>query len=179
MSSRAAIRYAKAILQQANEAQVANVLFGDMQSVYDTIEGSKELRVVMNSPVIKADDKKEALLAIFKGQSAATHNLIKLLVLNKRISLLGTVAKSYMDLYNNAKGIKVAEVTTAVPLTSELEAQVLAKVKELTGSDSVTLNNTIDESIIGGFILRVGDLQYNASIANQLGNLKREFTKSL
>ncbi|OAB80203.1 ATP synthase F1 subunit delta [Cochleicola gelatinilyticus] len=179
MSSRAAIRYAKAILQQANEAQVGNVLFGDMQSVYQTIEGSKELRVVLNSPVIKPDDKKNALLTIFKGQSAATHNLIKLLVLNKRTSLLGNVAKSYIDLYNDEKGVKVAEVTTAVALSSELEAKVLAKVKELTGSDNVTLNNTIDESIIGGFVLRVGDLQYDASIANKLDNIKREFTKSL
>ena len=64
-------------------------------------------------------------------------------------------------------------------MTPEIEAKVLSKVKQMTGSENVTINNTIDESIIGGFILRVGDLQYNASIANQLGNLKREFSKSL
>ena len=64
-------------------------------------------------------------------------------------------------------------------MTPEIEANVLSKVKQMTGSENVTINNTIDESIIGGFILRVGDLQYNASIANQLGNLKREFSKSL
>ena len=82
-------------------------------------------------------------------------------------------------MYNDVKGVKSAKVTTAVPLSEALEKQVLAKVEELTGSKSVTLENEIDESIIGGFILRVGDLQYNASIANQLGNLKREFSKSL
>ena len=98
---------------------------------------------------------------------------------NKRINLLGAVAESYVSLYNEAQGVKVAHVTTAVPLSSELETKVLAKVKEMTGSDSVTIENTIDESIIGGFILRVGDLQYNASIANQLDSIKREFTKSL
>jgi F-type H+-transporting ATPase subunit delta len=72
---------------------------------------------------------------------------------------------------------EVATVTTAVPLTKELEAKVLAKIKELTGND-VSLENKIDESIIGGFILRVGDLQYNASIANKLNTLKREFTNN-
>jgi F-type H+-transporting ATPase subunit delta len=72
---------------------------------------------------------------------------------------------------------EVATVTTAVPLTKELEAKVLAKVKELTGND-VSLENKIDENIIGGFILRVGDLQYNASIANKLNTLKREFTNN-
>ncbi len=179
MSSRAAIRYAKAVLENANEANVANVVFGDMKSVAATIKNSSELRNVLNSPVIKGLDKKEALIKIFADNSDATKRLIEVLTTNKRIALLGGVAESYVDLYNESKGVKVAEVTTAVPLSSELEEKVLTKVKELTGSEHVTLENKIDESIIGGFILRVGDLQYNASIANQLDTLKREFSKSL
>ncbi len=177
--SKAGIRYAKAVLQQANDANIANVVFGDMQSVHSTIEGSKELRVALKSPVIKPEDKKKALLEIFKDQSESTKALINVLVENKRIDILGHVAKSYVDLYNEAEGVKVAKVTTAVPLSEAIEKQVLAKVEEMTGSSSVTIENEIDESIIGGFILRVGDLQYNASIANQLANLKREFSKSL
>jgi F-type H+-transporting ATPase subunit delta len=177
--SKAAIRYAKAVLQQANEANLANVVFGDMQSVQATLENSKDLRVALKSPVIKANDKKEALLKIFSKTSENTKALINILVENQRIKLLGEVAAAYVNLYNEAQGVKVAKVTTAVPLSAELETQVLAKVKELTGSTSVTLENSIDESILGGFILRVGDLQYNASIANQLGNIKREFSKSL
>jgi len=179
MSSRAAIRYAKAVLDQANEAKIGNVVFGDMKSVATTIENSKELRIVLSSPVIKGEDKKQALHKIFEGNSDVTKSLIDILTANKRIDLLGGVASSYVDLYNQAQGVKVAEVTTAVPLSSELETKVLAKVKEMTGSESVSLVNKIDETIIGGFILRVGDLQYNASIANQLDSIKREFTKSL
>ncbi len=177
--SRAAIRYAKAILQKANENNTEAVVFGDMQSVYNTIEGSRELQTVLQSPIIKANDKKEALLKIFSGQSEITHSLINILVDNKRTSLLGNVAKSYVDLYNDAEGVKVATVITAIPLSSELESKVMEKVKELTGSEKVTLKNEIDPTIIGGFVLRVGDIQYNASIANQLGNLKREFSKSI
>mgnify|MGYP003645938834 CR=1 FL=1 len=177
--SRAAIRYAKAILQKANENNTEAVVFGDMQSVYNTIENSRELQVVLQSPVIKANDKKNALLKIFSAQSEATHSLINILVANKRTMLLSNVAKSFVDIYNDQQGVKVATVTTAVPLTSELEAKVLAKVKELTGSEKVTLKSEVDPEIIGGFILRVGDIQYNASIANQLGNLKREFSKSI
>lgn len=177
--SRAAIRYAKAILNKANENNTQAVVFGDMQSVYNTIENSRELQAVLQSPVIKANDKKEALLKIFSGQSEATHSLINILVENQRASLLADVAKSYVQLYNDEQGVKVATVITAVPLSSELESKVMAKVKELTGSDKVTLKNEIDPAIIGGFILRVGDIQYNASIANQLGNLKREFSKSI
>ncbi len=177
--SRAAIRYAKAILQKANENNTEAVVFGDMQSVYKTIEDSRELQAVLQSPVIKANDKKDALLKIFNGQSEATHSLINILIANKRASLLGSVAKSYVDIYNDQQGVKAATVITAVPLTPEMETKVLAKVKELTGSDKVTLKSEIDSDIIGGFILRMGDIQYNASIANQLGNLKREFSKSI
>ena len=179
MSSKAAIRYAKAVLQQANDTKVAEVMFDDMKSVYATIQGSEELRSVLKSPVVKSNDKMEALLSIFEKQSNTTKRLIQVLVDNKRIALLSAVASSYIDLYNESKGVKVAKVITAVALTPALEEKVLAKVKDLTGSTSVTLNKEIDPAIIGGFILRVGDLQYNASIANQLGNIKREFSKSL
>ena len=179
MSSRAAIRYAKAVLDQANHANISEVVFGDMKSIQATLAGSKELRVVLQSPVVKAEDKKQALLQIFEKNSDVTKALIQILTSNKRINLLGGVALAYVDLYNDSKGVKTATVITAVTLTPEIEAKVLSKLKEMTGSENITINNIIDEHIIGGFILRVGDLQYNASIANQLGNLKREFSKSL
>ena len=179
MSSKAAIRYAKAILQQANETKGAEAMFDDMKSVYTTIEGSKELRSVLKSPIVKSNDKKEALLSIFDKQSKMTKRLIQVLIDNKRIALLSDVASSYIDLYNESKGVKVAKVITAVAITPALENKILAKIKDLTGSTSVTLKKVIDPAIIGGFILRVGDLQYNASIANQLGNIKREFSKSI
>ncbi|MDT0555542.1 ATP synthase F1 subunit delta [Patiriisocius hiemis] len=179
MSTRAAIRYAKAVLNQANEANTGEVVFGDMKSVEATIKNNKELKVVLQSPVVKPEDKKEALLQIFSKTSNITKGLIEVLSSNKRVDLLGGVATSFQALYNDAKGVKVAQVTTAIPLSGDLENKVLAKVKELTGSDHVTVQNIVDETILGGFILRVGDLQYNASIANKLGNLKREFSKSL
>lgn len=175
--SKTALRYAKAVFQQAKETNSEAAVFEDMESVYASIEGSKELRLALQSPIIKNHDKKEVLLKIFSNQTEATKLLINLLMANQRPQILGDVAKSYMDLYNEEKGVKTAKVTTAVPLSEALEEKVLAKVKELTGSNSVTLENTIDPSIIGGFVLRVGDLQYDASIANKLENLKREFSK--
>jgi len=177
--SRAAKRYAKAVLLQATDANLASVVFDDMQTISTTISESNELNEMLQSPVYKDEDKKEALIKIFVNQSDTTKSLISTLITNKRASLLNDVASSYIDLYKESQGIKVAQVTTAIPLTSELETKVLAKVKELTGSDKVTLESSIDESIIGGFILRIGDLQYNASISNSLAKIKREFSKSI
>jgi F-type H+-transporting ATPase subunit delta len=69
----------------------------------------------------------------------------------------------------------MALVTTAIPLTAELEAKVLAKIATFSNK-TVIIQNSIDPTIIGGFILRMGDKQYNASVANRLQNLKREFS---
>jgi F-type H+-transporting ATPase subunit delta len=77
-------------------------------------------------------------------------------------------------IYDSLKGIEVAKVTTAVPLTEELNQQVLQKVIEITGKQA-TIESLINPDIIGGFILRVGDIQYDTSVANKLQVLKRQF----
>lgn len=176
--SRAAIRYAKATLDYAVEKKAADKVDADMRKVAETISGNAELQQLLASPVVKNEVKKNSLAAIFKGSNDITLGLINTLADNKRIGLLHEVALKYIIQFEKMKGEEVAVVTTAVPLTAALEKQVLAKVKELTGS-KVALENKIDESIVGGFVLRIGDLQYDASVANKLNTLKREFTNSL
>jgi F-type H+-transporting ATPase subunit delta len=176
--TRAAIRYAKAILDIAVDNKATDAVEKDMRAVVNTISGSKELKDLLSSPVIKGEDKKGALSKIFKGSHAITEGLLKLLVDNKRVDMLNEVALKYIILNEQLKGQDVAIVTTAVPLTKDLEKKVLAKVAKITGN-KVTIQNKLDESIIGGFVLRVGDLQFDASVANKLSNLKREFTNSL
>ena len=178
-ASKVGLRYAKAVLQQATEDNSTEALFADMTGVQATLADSKELRVAMKSPVISASDKQSVLLELFGNNHATTKSLIEVLVANGRTSSLGDVAKGYIQLYNQSKGLKLVTVTTAAAMTPEVEAKVMAKAKELTASDNVTLVNEIDESIIGGFILRADDLQYNASIASQLSNLRKEFSNSL
>jgi F-type H+-transporting ATPase subunit delta len=96
------------------------------------------------------------------------------LIENGRINNLDAVAKQYLKLYHGTSGMQEAIVTSAVPLNAELEEKIQNKIKELTGNGAI-IKNVIDEGVIGGFILRVGDLQYDASIARNLNNLKREF----
>lgn len=176
--SRAALRYAKAVLDLAVEKKSTTEVEKDMRKVLDTISGSPELRDMLTSPLLKGKAKKKALLAIFTDSNSVTEGLLTVLVENKRISMLNTVAEKFIILNEARKGQEVTMVTTAVPLTAELEKKILEKVVQLTGNKS-TLENKVDKSIIGGFILRVGDMQYDASIANKLDNLKREFTNSL
>jgi len=175
--SRAAIRYAKAILNLAVENKATDAVEKDMRSVVNTIADSTELQDLLASPIIKGSVKKTILSDVFKGSNNITEGLINMLVDNKRVGLLNDVAQKFIILNEELKGKNVAYVTTAVPLTKDLEAKILKKVSELTGN-KVTIENTVDESILGGFVLRVGDLQYDTSIANKLSNLKREFTNS-
>jgi len=174
--SKAAQRYARAILEEAVGTSQGDIVFEDMKDMAGTIAASPDLKSVLKSPVVKASDKRAALLEIFKGLSKSSKSLIGVLIENQRINLLEQVANAYIGLYNEFKGIQVARVITAVPITKEIEARVLGKVKEMTGSDKITLENTVDKDIIGGFVLRVGDLQYSTSIADSLNKLKREFT---
>ncbi len=175
-NNRAALRYAKALLSLSTDKNNADETYADMQLIAVTIEGSEELQLVLESALIKSGVKKNALLAIFENNiSAISIKLIDLLIENKRLPDFGSVASQYISLYDSLSGKENAVVTTAIPLTDTIKMQVLAKVRELTGKEAV-LENIIDPAIIGGFILRVGDVQYDASIANKLTVLKRQFS---
>jgi len=171
--TRAAIRYAKAVLNLAKDQNTAEAVNNDMKQIAAAVAQNEDLNAMLLSPVIKSSAKKAVLLEIFKNANVATVNLIDTLIINKRLTLLEGIALKVNQLYDELKGIEVAQVTTAVPLTDDLKVKVLAKVKELIGK-KVEVQNIIDETILGGFILRVGDIQYNASVANKLGKLKRE-----
>lgn len=173
--SRAASRYAKAVLDLAKDKNAAKAVNDDMLRIQKTIAGSEDLQGFLKSPVVSATLKKNSLVEIFSGINEITSSLFNILLENNRIQLLQLVALRYNQFYNEMNGVQVAKVTSVVPLTTSLEEKIQDKVKELTGN-TAKIENIIDENILGGFILRVGDLQYNASIAHQLKTLKREFT---
>jgi F-type H+-transporting ATPase subunit delta len=174
-STRAAIRYAKAILDMAESIGVTNQVGQDMSLLASTINGNEELSTFIHNPTIKVEDKEKALLAIFADVNGVTKGLFHLLFENKRFEILEAIALEYQKLFDLLNGVQVAKVTTAFPMDAELQSKVLAKIA--TFSDKkVSIENTVDPSILGGFILRIEDKQYNASIANRLQVLKRELS---
>lgn len=175
MASRAAVRYAKAVLDLAKDQKAAEAVNDDMLLIAKTIADSKDLNDMLQNPVIRSSVKKSVLTQVFSKSNTITNGLFDTLISNKRLSILADIAVKYNQLFDELKGTEVAQVTTAVPLTKELEAKVQSKVKELIGKEAA-IKNIVDESILGGFILRIGDIQYNASVANKLNRLKREFT---
>ncbi len=173
--SRAAIRYAKAILETAVSSGKANQVNDDMKSIIAAVDSSADLKEFLASPIIKSDLKMNALTEVFASVQAETKSLFRLLQENKRFEILVAIASQYNTQFDEMNGVEVAKVTTAFPITAELEAQILAKAATIS-TKKLTIQNTVDPSIIGGFILRIGDKQYNASVSNRLQELKREFS---
>lgn len=176
-TSRAAIRYAKALLLESVEKNSIEETFNDMVLVEKTFANNIELKHMVDSRVIKNSIKLSSLNLIFKQLSSLSRSLIKVLFENNRMNILDVVALKFIERYKEFKGIQSAIVTTAVPLNRELENQVLETISKLTNKKT-TLINKVDRSLVGGFILRVGDIEYNASFKNKLKNIKQEFKKN-
>ncbi|EAR13551.1 ATP synthase subunit D [Polaribacter irgensii 23-P] len=176
--ARAAIRYAKAILNLAKDEKSEIAVNDDMSLISATIEENRDLAVMLKSPIVKASDKINVLNALFEGKvNNVTLGLFHLLRENKRIAMLNSIAKKYTLIFDHLMHMQVAMVTTAVALTEEVEKLVLEKIISLTGKKA-NIENVVNPAILGGFILRVGDVQYDASISNHLNELRREFDNS-
>ena len=174
-STRAAIRYAKAILDIANSKGVAEVVNNDMKLIATTINSNLELSTFIANPTLSVGVKESALLEVFASVNGVTKSLFHLLYENKRFEIIEAIALEYSKLSDVLNGIEVAKVTTAFPMDAALEAKVVAKIATLSDK-KITIENIVDPAIIGGFILRIGDQQYNASVANRLQVLKRELS---
>jgi F-type H+-transporting ATPase subunit delta len=173
--SRAAIRYAKAILEISLSNGNAVKVNEDMLSIVASIAASAELIDFLSSPIISSEVKMNALSEVFVTVQSETKSLFRLLHENKRFEILAQVASQYNMLFDQMNNVEVAKVTTAFPITADLESKVLAKIATISDK-KITIENIVDPKIIGGFILRIGDKQYNASVANGLQELKREFS---
>ena len=176
-NTRAALRYAKAALNLSLEQMKEEAVAKNMQEIIAVFEANKELSVFLENPVVANQAKQDALIKVFSALQPISNQLIALLTNNNRIDLLPQVATAYLSLFKKHQGKETAVVTTAVALTPDLEKIILAKAKEMS-SAQISLENKIDPSIMGGFILRIGDMQYNASVAHQLEQLKRELTQT-
>jgi len=176
-SSRAAIRYARALILESSEKDTLDQTHDDMLLLKETFDQNIDLKHMIESLVIKNSIKLSSLRLIFKNLGQISLNLIDVLAENNRIDIIDLVAEKYIVQYKVIKGIQSATLTTAVPVNKKIEGEFLKKIAELTDKKT-TLIKKVDESLIGGFVLRIGDLQYNASYKNKLKNIKQEFNKN-
>lgn len=176
MVGTAARRYANALLETAIETGSLEKAREDMELVFNTLEASPELQLFVKSPIIKKEDKKEALDTIFKGKvQDLTLDLVGMLSRKKREVLLMDIAKGFLELYNIHHGIIEVDVTSATDLTDAQRKRLLEKLESTTGK-KVKLNSSTDEKLIGGLTVRIHDTVIDGSVKYKLRQLKERFT---
>tara|TARA_B110000977_G_scaffold5695_1_gene8048 strand:+ start:582 stop:1136 length:555 start_codon:yes stop_codon:yes gene_type:complete len=177
--TRVALRYAKSLLSLAEERNILEQVKEDMLTVASVCNENADFIDMLKSPIVKADKKSAVLNQIFQKEVCELSlSFINLVLEKRREAILGAISESFMDLYNELNNIVKATVVTAVSITENIRNQVIAQLKLVTGDAEVIIEERVDASIIGGFVLRVGDLEFNASIANKLQQLKREFVSN-
>lgn len=174
-----ASRYAKSLIDLALENKALEEIKGDMALFVATLKANTELQAVVKNPIIPLGKKNAILKAVFGEKiNKITAAFLKIVVDKGRAEIIYGTAKEFLNQYNQYKNIVTAKVVSAAELTESAKTEIINKVKAVTGGE-IKLSATVDPSLIGGFVLTVGDKQFDASIASSLARLKKDFTQKV
>ena len=177
---RLAGRYAKSLVDLAQERNELEAVYADMKYLQDVCKQSKEFTNVLRSPVIKADVKDKILTEVISkkiGPLAAA--FIHLIVRKGRENTLPEIAIAFVEQYNAIKGIHRVKLTTVSPASEELKEAIIKKIMISASLEHVELENVVNDASIGGFQLEYNGNLIDASIARDLRNLKAQFQKNI
>ncbi|MBZ0199704.1 MAG: ATP synthase F1 subunit delta [Ignavibacteriaceae bacterium] len=169
------IRYAQSLLDSAMEKNNLQPVFSDVELILSSLKQSSELRLVLENPVIKSETKISILFEIYKGKiTEETADFLKFIVDKNREDLLPSIMEKFIQLYNEHFGLADAEVRTAFNFSDDQKSTLKAKLENII-KKKIKLNFRIDPQVIGGFIARVDDTVFDASVKHQLELLKKQF----
>ena len=161
--------YAEALMSLARSHDLADAIGDNIRSLKSLFQESAELKTFLASPLVKAEDKKEVIKRIAGDQiNSFLLNFLLLLVDRQRINLVEGIFARYLEILRQLNNTVLAEVTSAVKLYEGEAGSLAEKIKHLTGATGVEIETTIDPSIIGGVIIKVGSQVYDASLRGQL-----------
>ena len=176
-TARVAGRYAKALLSLAQERNELDVVSEDLNTLEALFEGSRDLVVLLQSPIVKGDKKQAVLDAVLKGHvGELTTSYLNILVQKGREGLVVDMVHEGQTRLRALRNIKSVSVTTATALTDDLRASILAQVAKVHQGE-VELTELVDPEILGGYILQMGDQMIDASVKRQIRSLGRELTE--
>ena len=178
-STKLAGRYAKALFDFAHQQEEIEAVNNDLALVKSVLKENSQLKAIIESPVIFPDKKNDIFADLFSGKiSKTTFGFLSLIIKKKREPSLSTICDEYLKLYNIHHNIKIAHITTAVPLSEELAAALKQLLEEETHA-TIQLQEKIDENIIGGILVRIDDFLFNASILAKINKLRAEFSHNI
>lgn len=166
--------YAKALFELASERGQAEAMATEVASLAETVQGAPELVAFLSRPWVAADVKRNTAgdIAARSGVSPLARDFVQLVVAHGRIDHLSAIAEAYRDRVDEAAGRVRARVRSAVALTAADRQMLAARLGRELGGKQVVLEETVDTSLLGGFVAQVGSLVLDGSLDGQLARLR-------
>jgi F-type H+-transporting ATPase subunit delta len=168
-SFRLASRYSKSLLQLAQERHSLETVYSEMLGIHALITGSRDLKLLLKSPVVTPDKKLNVLKKLFDGKiSELTYKFLELLVKKGREAYIPEISAAFIHQYKELKKITTVTITSAVKLDGSTIEVILNSLKSRFGLTQIDLVEKIDERLIGGWVLKFDDRQIDATVQRRL-----------
>lgn len=169
---RVATRYASALMELTNEQKKSNAIAEDLLIVKNAVDSSRDLRNVLASPIVAKDKKQTIIRELFKKKiSEIVLGYIQEIVVKGRENILGEILAQYFVLRDEQLGIVRVSVKTSVEFSAKQEKDLVKQLEVMT-KKKVDITFSLDKTLRGGFIARVGDTVLDGSVKRQLEILK-------
>jgi F-type H+-transporting ATPase subunit delta len=175
-STKAAARYAKALLDLSLEQGCFEKVSSDMAYLHRVCQEEKDFVILLNSPVVKSDKKISIFQTLFADFDELSSLFMELITKNRREYMLDDIALSYQALLKAHHGIIPVSIFSARPLDANTRTTLIKKIGAAV-QGKPEISEILDESLIGGFIVRMDDMQIDASVSSQFKNLKQRLTR--
>ncbi|MEL7464215.1 MAG: F0F1 ATP synthase subunit delta [Pseudomonadota bacterium] len=166
-------RYATAIFELAEEGGSLDQVEGWLAQLKEALGASDDLAALIRSPIVSREEQGAAMAAICDkmGIGAPVSGMIGLMAAKRRLFTLPDVINVFAQLLADKRGVVAAEVTAAAPLSAAQKKALEDTIKKFAGAD-IALDVTVDESLIGGLVVKVGSKMIDTSIKSKLANLQ-------
>jgi ATP synthase F1 delta subunit len=169
--------YARALFEAAKENDVLDRVHDELGEIADTLEENDELKSFFFSPSFSAEEKKEAVDKVVSGADERTVNFLKLLAERHRLPVLFRIRRDFDELWAEERKLLSVSVTSAVQLDDKLVKDIGKRIEEQTGRE-VELSSQVDPYVLGGLVVRVGNMVLDASIRNRLEKLRKQVARA-
>ena len=166
--------YAQALFEAAREREEIEETLENLKEFVDVLHESDELRECFYGTHIPEGQKRRAIDALTEEMTTSTRNFLKILIDNGRTEILEDVVPRYEDLVEEYQGKVEVELTTAVELSDEMLERFKSRLGEILDGQEVMLETYVDQNLVGGAIVRVGEKQIDGSIRGQLQGLREK-----
>ena len=169
--------YSEALFDAARRQGKIDQIRDQLGMVVEAIEASRELTLFFFSPLFSTREKKEGIARVLVGADEIFLNFLSVLIDNHRMPVIFRIRKQYEALWREENRLLPVEITSAVELDEQVARRIAERVEQQTGR-RVELTRRVDESILGGLVVRVSNMILDASIRNQLERLRRQVARA-